>query len=311
MEINQLFKTKREMVESFRTDRGKLGFGKKAKDVVIPDGLYEKCPKCEANILKEDIVSHSFVCTSCNHHFRLRAKERLHLLVDTGTFKETNTLKKSKNPLDLPGYEKKLVQNQRATKINEAVITGIGKINGYTYAIAIMDSYFLMGSMGSVVGEKITSLTELATKRKLPLIIFSTSGGARMQEGILSLMQMAKTSAAIGKHSAAGLLYISYITNPTTGGVSASFAMLGDIIISEPGTLIGFAGPRVIEQTIGQKLPEDFQRAEFLHEKGFLDMVVTRKDMKETITKISKLHRLTNKSVQVDRKIEKTEQEVN
>ena len=290
MEINQLFKTRKEMVESFRTDMEKLGFNRKAKEVIIPDGLYEKCPKCEVNILKEDIISHNFVCTSCDHHFRLRAKERLHLIVDSGTFRETNSNKKSKNPLDIPGYEKKLAQNQKSSQINEAVITGIGKISGYTYAIAIMDSYFLMGSMGAVVGEKITQLTELATKRKLPLIIFSTSGGARMQEGVLSLVQMAKTSAAIGRHSKAGLLYISYITNPTTGGVSASFAMLGDIIVSEPGTLIGFAGPRVIEQTIGQKLPEDFQRAEFLHEKGFLDMVVHRRNMKETISKLSKLH---------------------
>ena len=300
MEINQLFKTRKEMVESFRTDMEKLRFSKKAKDVVIPDGLYEKCPKCEANILKEDIVSHHFVCTSCDHHFRLRAKERVHLLIDSGTFKEINTNKKSKNPLDMPGYERKLAQNQKANQINEAVITGIGKINGYSYAVAIMDSYFLMGSMGIVVGEKITQLIEFATKRKLPLIIFSASGGARMQEGVLSLVQMAKTSAAIGRHHQAGLLYISYLTNPTTGGVSASFSMLGDINISEPGTLIGFAGPRVIEQTIGQKLPEGFQRAEFLHEKGFLDMVVHRQDMKETIAKLSKLHGLTNKSSKME-----------
>ncbi|MCL1935302.1 MAG: acetyl-CoA carboxylase, carboxyltransferase subunit beta [Defluviitaleaceae bacterium] len=287
--MNNFFKDKKAMIDSFRKTSAIVSNNN------IPEGLYEKCPKCSINILKEDIVEHSFVCNSCGHHFRLRAKERLNLIIDEGTFKEYHASKKSKNPLEMPGYSKKLEINRQNAEINEAVVTGIGKIEGYSYAIAIMDSYFLMGSMGSVVGEKITSITELATKRKLPLIIFSASGGARMQEGILSLMQMVKTSAAIGNHSKSKLLFISVITNPTTGGVSASFSMLGDIIISEPGTLIGFAGPRVIEQTIGQKLPEGFQRAEFLKEKGFLDMIVHRKDMKSTVAMISRLHELEQK----------------
>lgn len=291
MEVSQLFKHRRDMVERF-SEGAKLRRNRKVDQVHVPDGLYEKCPKCETNLLKSDMEGAGFVCTSCDHHFRLRAKERLQLLVDPGSFKEMNRHRKSKNPLSMPGYDKKLMANQRVTGQNEAVITGIGKIAGYTYAIAIMDSYFLMGSMGSLVGEKITQITELATKRKLPLIIFSASGGARMQEGVLSLVQMVKTSAAIGRHSQAGLLYLSYITHPTTGGVSASFAMLGDVTLSEPATLIGFAGQRVIEQTIGQKLPEGFQRAEFLQQHGFLDRVVHRRDMRATIAQLSKLHGL-------------------
>jgi len=255
-----------------------------------PGELYRECPKCEANVLKRDINNNSYVCPECNHHFRLRAIERLQLIVDQGTFKEIGANKKSQNPLDMPNYLEKLEENRQINGINEAVITGTGKIEGYTYAIAIMDSYFLMGSMGAVVGEKITSLIELATKRKLPLIIFCASGGARMQEGILSLVQMIKTSAAIGRHNDKGLLYISVLTNPTTGGVTASFAMLGDILIAEPDALIGFAGPRVIEQTINQTLPEGFQRAEFLKEKGFVDMVVERKDLRNVIARLSKLH---------------------
>jgi len=255
-----------------------------------PGELYKECPKCEVSILKKDISNNSFVCPECDHHFRLRAVERLQLIVDAGTFKEVGSNKKSQNPLDMPKYSEKLEENRRINGINEAVVTGIGKIDGYIYAIAVMDSYFLMGSMGAVVGEKITSLTELATKKKLPLIIFCASGGARMQEGILSLVQMVKTSAAIGRHNDKGLLYISVLTNPTTGGVTASFAMLGDVLIGEPDALIGFAGPRVIEQTINQTLPEGFQRAEFLKEKGFVDMVVERKDLKNVIARLSKLH---------------------
>ena len=255
-----------------------------------PGELYRECPKCEGNILKKDISNNSFVCPECSHHFRLRASERLQLIVDSGTFKEIGSNKKSQNPLDMPNYLEKLAENRRINGINEAVVTGTGKIQGYTYAIAIMDSYFLMGSMGAVVGEKITSLVELATKRKLPLVIFCASGGARMQEGILSLVQMVKTSAAIGRHNDKGLLYISVLTNPTTGGVTASFAMLGDILIAEPDALIGFAGPRVIEQTINQTLPEGFQRAEFLKDKGFVDMVVERKELKDVIARLSMLH---------------------
>lgn len=295
--MHKLFKDRKEMIESFRIRRGKTVL---KKEINIPDGLYEKCPKCEIHILKEDIVEHTFVCTNCDYHFRLRAQERLHILLDIGTFKEVNSNIKSKNVLDMPGYSKKLDQTRKANKTNEAVITGTGKIGGYSYAVAVMDSYFFMGSMGAVVGEKITALIELATKRRLPVIIFSASGGARMQEGVISLMQMVKTSAALGRHSSAGLLFISAITSPTTGGVSASFAMLGDIIIAEPNSLIGFAGQRVIQQTIGEKLPEGFQRSEFLLEKGFLDLIVHRKDMKSTIVKMSKLHGLNNSNKKVD-----------
>jgi len=258
----------------------------------IPDGLYEKCTNCHESMLKEDLQQNLFVCYHCDNHVRLRATERLEQIVDAGTFEEMFASEVSQNPLEIPGYSEKLVQNRQRNKMNEAVVTGIGQVNGYEYAIAVMDSYFLMGSMGVVVGEKITALVEMATHRKLPLLIFSTSGGARMQEGILSLMQMAKTSAAIGRHSQAGLLYISVLTHPTTGGVSASFASLGDIIIAEPSALIGFAGPRVIKQTINQDLPKEFQRSEFLLEKGFVDQVVQREDLKEVLTKLSKLHQI-------------------
>lgn len=287
--MSNLFRERKEKLLGFQALRPKKSSRLSGE---IPDGLYEKCPSCEATLLKEDIVNHSFVCPNCGHHFRIRAIERLNLIVDEGTFKELMPQSKSGNPLEMPGYEEKLQRDSSKTGQNEAVVTGFGRIGGYPYAIAIMDSYFLMGSMGSVVGEKITHLTEAATKRHLPLIIFCTSGGARMQEGILSLMQMAKTSAAIGRHHQAGLLYMAVLTHPTTGGVSASFAMLGDITLAEPEALIGFAGPRVIEQTIKQQLPEGFQRSEFLKERGFVDQVVDRRNLKETIVKLSKLHGL-------------------
>ena len=288
VKMRKTFKERKEMVsdyfEALRLHK------QQAEMSDIIDDLYKKCFECKESILNEDIINNSFVCPECSYHFRLRAAERLQLIVEPGTFEEINSDKKGQNPLNMPNYLEKLEENRQTNGINEAVITGIGKIENYTYAIAIMDSYFLMGSMGAVVGEKITLLVELATKRKLPLIIFSASGGARMQEGILSLVQMVKTSAAIGCHNDAGLLYISVLTNPTTGGVSASFAMLGDILIAEPDALIGFAGPRVIEQTINQTLPEGFQRAEFLKEKGFVDMVAKRKDLKSVIARLSRLH---------------------
>lgn len=201
---------------------------------------------------------------------------------------------KTTNPISFDGYEEKLQKSREKTDSSEAVITGVGKINGVAVAIAVMDSYFMMGSMGTVVGERITSLIECATERKLPLIIFTTSGGARMQEGIFSLMQMAKISAAIGKHDDAGLLYITVLTNPTTGGVTASFAMEGDIILSEPGTLVGFAGRRVIENTIRETLPDDFQKAEFLLEKGFVDAIVHRKDIRKMLYKLLLMHGVSN-----------------
>lgn len=256
----------------------------------IPVGKWVKCDECGEILYKEHIRKNLSVCTNCGNHFRLSARRRIAQVVDDGTFEEFDADMVTKNILDYPDYEKKLDLLYEKTKINEAVKTGKGKINGNETVIAVMDGNFLMGSMGAVVGEKITRAIEYATNNKLPLCIFTVSGGARMQEGIVSLMQMAKTSAAIARHNDAGLFYLTVLTDPTSGGVSASFAMLGDIIISEPNCLICFAGPRVIEQTIKEKLPEGFQRAEFLLEHGFIDMIVERKNLKQTIGKILKMH---------------------
>ena len=256
----------------------------------IPSGMWLKCDKCGSIIYKEDLKSNLYVCNSCNNHLRLKARTRINFLVDKGSFKEMGEDIKTTNPINFDGYEEKLEKSKEKTDSSEAVITGIGKINGIAVAIAVMDSYFMMGSMGTVVGERITSLIECATERKLPLIIFTTSGGARMQEGIFSLMQMAKISAAIGKHDDAGLLYITVLTNPTTGGVTASFAMEGDIILAEPQSLVGFAGRRVIENTVRETLPDDFQKAEFLLEHGFVDAIVKRRELPETIAKLVRLH---------------------
>ena len=243
----------------------------------IPSGMWLKCDKCGSIIYKEDLKSNLYVCNSCNNHLRLKARTRINFLVDKGSFKEMGEDIKTTNPINFDGYEEKLEKSKEKTDSSEAVITGIGKINGIAVAIAVMDSYFMMGSMGTVVGERITSLIECATERKLPLIIFTTSGGARMQEGIFSLMQMAKISA-----------------DPTTGGVTASFAMEGDIILSEPGTLVGFAGRRVIENTIRETLPDDFQKAEFLLEKGFVDAIVHRKDIRKMLYKLLLMHGVSN-----------------
>lgn len=256
----------------------------------VPDGMWVRCAKCGNTIYRGDLTNNLKVCYSCGGHFRLTARERIKQTIDEGTFKELFADMVSDNPLDFPDYNEKVNKVQRATSMKEAVITGMGKIDGNNVVICVMDSNFLMGSMGSVVGEKITRAIELATNEELPIIIFTCSGGARMQEGIFSLMQMAKTSAALSYHNDKGLLYISVLTDPTTGGVTASFAMLGDIILAEPNTLIGFAGRRVIEQTIKEKLPENFQTAEFLLEKGYVDRVVHRKDMKNTLSTIIKLH---------------------
>ncbi len=231
-----------------------------------------------------------YVCPGCGHHFKITATDRIQMLVDKDSFREITPRLKTQNVLGFPNYTQKLSHLEKTTGLNDAVVTGVAKVGGYRVVIGVMDSRFLMGSMGSVVGEKITRAIEYATKRRLPLLIFSASGGARMQEGIVSLMQMAKTSNALAKHNAAGLLYISYFTHPTTGGVTASFASLGDIMLAEPKALIGFAGPRVIEQTIKQKLPEGFQRSEFLQQQGFLDQVVERKKMRATIALLLKLH---------------------
>lgn len=257
----------------------------------IPSGMWVKCDVCGEIIYKDDFHSNNKICVKCEQHFRMDAYARIQLIIDDETFQENNLDVVTKNVLSFPNYEKKIETLQSTTGLSEGVVTGTGNINDIKVAIGVMDSRFLMGSMGAAVGEKITRLVELATSEKLPLIIFTASGGARMQEGIISLMQMAKTSAAIGRHSDNGGLYISVLTDPTTGGVTASFAMLGDIILAEPGSLIGFAGPRVIKQTIKQDLPDGFQRAEFLLEHGFVDKIVNRNDMKDTLYQILKLHK--------------------
>ena len=256
----------------------------------VPDGAWIKCSACGETLYNEDVSFNEHCCPKCGEHFRIGSGKRLNLIIDEGSFTEWSKHKTTKNVLNFPDYDEKIKGLQIKTGLLESVITGEGEINGKKTAIAIMDNSFLMGSMGQIVGEKITRAIEKATRLKLPIIIVSTSGGARMQEGIVSLMQMAKTSAALKRHSDAGLLYVSILTDPTTGGVTASFAMLGDVIIAEPGALIGFAGPRVIEQTIGQKLPEGFQRAEFLLEKGFVDMIVERSDMKKVLEKLLCFH---------------------
>ncbi|OOM81546.1 acetyl-coenzyme A carboxylase carboxyl transferase subunit beta [Clostridium puniceum] len=260
----------------------------------IPSGMWTKCEKCNEMIYAEDLENSKYVCSSCGHHFRINAKERVRILFDKHTFKELWKDFKTTNPLKFEGYEEKLRSGMSKTDSAEAVVTGIGQLNGLDVACAIMDSFFMMGSMGTVVGEKITRLIEYATQNKLPLIIFTASGGARMQEGIFSLMQMAKISAALARHDEAGLLYISILTDPTTGGVTASFAMEGDIILSEPDALVGFAGRRVIENTIKESLPDDFQKAEFLLQKGFVDAIVERKNMRACIYKILILHGVRN-----------------
>lgn len=266
----------------------------KAKDMKeeLDDELWIKCKKCNEILLKEDVESNYHTCNKCGHHFRISARDRIKLILDKGSFVEYDKELSSSDPLNFPGYQEKVSKAMEKTGEAEAVATGEGKIKGIKVVLCVMDPNFMMGSMGCVVGEKITRAIERATEKKLPIIIFTASGGARMQEGMLSLMQMGKTSAALSRLSEAGLPYITVLTDPTTGGVTASFAMLGDIILAEPEALIGFAGPRVIEQTIRQKLPEGFQRSEFLLEKGFVDKIVHRKDMKETLYKILFIHSL-------------------
>ena len=260
----------------------------KASDMLV--GKWVKCNNCKEILYKEELKNNYSICPNCGKYFRLSARRRIKQIIDEGTFEEIDTDMQTSDLLNFEGYKEKIQALQEKTKIQEAIQTGTGNINGLKVAIGVMDSNFMMGSMGSVVGEKITRLVEKAIKEKLPVILFCVSGGARMQEGIISLMQMAKTSSAIAKLDKAGLLYISVLTDPTTGGVTASFASLGDIILAEPGALIGFAGPRVIEQTIKQKLPEGFQSAEFLLEHGFIDKIVERKNMKNTLYNIVKLH---------------------
>ena len=258
----------------------------------VPEGLLKKCNACKAAIVTEDVKNNYYICPKCHNYFRVHARRRVEMIADEGTFEEWDHGLNAGNPLSFPGYEEKVKALQEKTNLDEAVMTGRARINGNDVVLGVCDGRFMMASMGWAVGEKIARAVERATEEKLPVIIFACSGGARMQEGIVSLMQMAKTSAALKKHSDAGLLYISVLTNPTTGGVTASFAMLGDVILAEPNALIGFAGPRVIEQTIGQKLPEGFQKSEFLLEHGFIDRIVEREEMKEVLASILSMHKI-------------------
>lgn len=256
----------------------------------IPEGIMNKCVKCSHIQYSKELEQNLMVCSNCDHHFRLNARQRIEITLDDATLNEFDAEMVSVDPLDFPGYKESLNKYQCNTGFRDAVVTGEGQINGLPVVVAMMSFEFFGGSMGSVVGEKVTRAIETATKRKLPLIIFSTSGGARMQESILSLMQMAKTSAALTKFHEQGGLFISVLTDPTFGGVPASFAMLGDFIIAEPGTSFGFTGRRVIEQAIRQKLPDNFQTAEFNLKHGQLDKIVHRKQMKQTLSKIIELH---------------------
>lgn len=257
----------------------------------VPEGLMYKCQHCGTIHYSKDLEKNLRVCRGCQHHFPMSAQERLQSILDDGVLvEEFDADLVSENPLGFPGYKERLERAEKETSLREAIVTGEGKLNGTPVIIGVMDSRFIMASMGSVVGEKITRAIERAIQRRRPFILFSASGGARMQEGILSLMQMAKTSAALAQLAKERLLFISVLTHPTTGGVSASFASLGDINIAEPGALIGFAGRRIIEQTIRQELPKDFQTAEFLLKHGQLDMVVHRKDMRDTLSKLVEMH---------------------
>ena len=255
-----------------------------------PAHTEETCPACGGTVRRRDVVLARYVCPLCGHHYPIGAYYRLSLVLDKGTFRELDAALSSNDPLSFPGYAAKLEGARRRTGMNEGVVTATGRIGGQKVAVGALDGRFFMGSMSAALGEKVTRLVEYAEKYKLPLILFSASGGAWMQEGILSLMQMAKTSAALERFSQKGGLYISVLTHPTTGGVTASFASLGDIMLAEPGALIGFAGPRVIEQTIGEKLPEGFQRAEYLLDHGFLDAIVPREQLRPTLIQLLKLH---------------------
>lgn len=271
---------KREIIERNKTSK-----------VDIPVGKWVKCDKCKEIVYKETLKENLNICPNCGHYFRMHINKRLELILDKDSYENFDLKIETNNPLELEDYPKKINTLREKTGIKEAVACGKGEIYGESVVICIMDSGFMMGSMGSVVGEKITNAIERAIEEKLPLIIFSVSGGARMQEGIVSLMQMAKTTAALTKLDEAGLLYISVLTDPTYGGVTASFASLGDIVLAEPKAMIGFAGQRVIEQTIGEKLPEGFQTAEFLLEHGFIDKIVERKDLKDMLYKLIQYHK--------------------
>ncbi|MBQ7505219.1 MAG: acetyl-CoA carboxylase carboxyltransferase subunit beta [Ruminococcus sp.] len=281
MDLFAFIKPKNELERSDETD---------VKKPYVPDEMWEKCPECGTLLLTTDVEENCQVCSKCNHHFRINARKRIEMTADKDSFVEMDAELESENIIDFPGYDEKLEKSKRNSKEKESVICGTCKIGGADIVIVSMNSEFMMGSMGSVTGDKITRAFEYATDNSLPIIVFTVSGGARMQEGIISLMQMAKTSGAVKRHSDAGLLYITVLTDPTSGGVTASFAMEGDIILAEPKALIAFAGPRVIEQTIRQKLPRDFQTAEFVQNKGFVDRVVDRRQMRKTLSDLLRIH---------------------
>ena len=290
MRLHNMFKKTGEKITSIHS--------RNRRKPEAPEGILKKCNKCGAAILTDEVINGKYICPKCHGYFRIPAYKRIELVTDAGSFEEWDAKidegERPENPLDFRGYTEKVKALRVKTGLNEAVVTGKATICGHPVVIGVCDGRFMMASMGHAVGEKITRAVERATEERLPVVLFTCSGGARMQEGIISLMQMAKTSAALKRHSDAGFLYIPVLTDPTTGGVTASFAMLGDIILAEPGALIGFAGPRVIEQTIGQKLPEGFQRAEFLLEHGFVDRIVTRDEMKEVLGQILKMHTVTD-----------------
>ena len=279
--MSNVFAQRRQKLLSLKALRG---------NSPVPAHTEETCPACGGTFRRRDLVMARYVCPLCGHHYPVGAYYRLSLVLDKGTFRELEPALSSNDPLSFPGYAAKLEGARRRTGMNEGVVAATGRINGQKVAIGALDSRFFMGSMSAALGEKVTRLVEYAEKYKLPLILFSASGGARMQEGILSLMQMAKTSAALERFSQKGGVYLSVLTDPTTGGVTASFASLGDVILAEPGALIGFAGPRVIRQTIHQTLPQGFQRAEFLQEHGFVDEVVPRAELRDTLARLLRLH---------------------
>ena len=284
--MNPIFANRRERMMEMKVRRKGV---EQPRRLVAPP-VFDKCSRCGAVAAKAELARSLYVCPNCGYHHPIGAYLRLAMVLDAKSFRELNEGLVAPNALQFPGYEEKLESARDATGLSEAVVTARGRIGGVPVAAAVLDSRFFMGSMGVAVGEKITRCVEYAQRHRLPLIIFSASGGARMQEGILSLMQMAKTAAAVRRFQEAGGLYISFFTHPTTGGVTASFASLGDITLAEPGALIGFAGPRVIQQTIGQTLPEGFQRAEYLVEHGFVDQIVPRTAMRETLIRLLRLH---------------------
>ena len=289
-----LFRKKKKYVEINPNRADEL----RERRAQIPDGLAERCPKCQA-IIFQNSIENDFLCPKCSYHLQFPALKRIKWLVDEGSFEEWDSDLTAKYPLNFPGYQEKLETSQKITQLKEAVITGQAELEGLPFAIGVMDSRFIMASMGTIVGEKLTRLFEQATEKELPVVLYIASGGARMQEGILSLMQMAKISQAVSKHSQAGLFYCTVLTHPTTGGVTASFAMQGDITLAEPEAIVGFAGKRVIEQTIGSELPNDFQTAETVLKNGFIDHIVPRKKQARVLRFLLAAHKPSSESAGV------------